>query len=93
MLKKILIVDDDKAIRVLLTKLLGKEYEVESVECGEDALEIVPRFRPGIVFLDIMMPGIDGHETCRRLRDVRQIMPRAQCRFLNRKSTEWLLFP
>ncbi|MCH7727420.1 MAG: response regulator [Planctomycetes bacterium] len=70
MSNKILIVDDDKAIRVLLTKLLGKEYEVESVECGEDALEIAPRFRPDIVLLDIMMPGIDGHETCRRLRDL-----------------------
>ena len=68
MKNKILIVDDDRAIRVLLTRLLQDDYDVESAETGNDALKIVPCFRPDVVLLDIMMPGLDGYETCRRLR-------------------------
>jgi putative two-component system response regulator len=68
MRNKILIVDDDKAIRVLLTKLLQDECDVESARTGEEALEIAPRFLPDVVLLDIMMPGIDGYQTCRKLR-------------------------
>jgi len=66
--KRILIVDDDEAIRRLLKRLLADQYQLAEAPTGEDALEVLPRFGPDLVMLDIMMPGIDGHETCRRIR-------------------------
>ena len=66
--KRILIVDDDKAILRLLRGLLQSEYRLAEATTGEQALEMLPSFRPDLVMLDIMMPGIDGHETCRRIR-------------------------
>ncbi len=70
MSRKVLIVDDDKAIRVLLTKLLHHEYQLETAASGEEALEIAPWFQPDVVLLDIIMPGLDGYQTCRRLRSM-----------------------
>jgi putative two-component system response regulator len=67
-LDRILIVDDDAAIVRLLRGLLQSEYELAEANTGEQALEMLPSFLPGLVILDIMMPGIDGHETCRRIR-------------------------
>ena len=66
--KKILIVDDDDAFRRLLAALLRDDGQLETAASGEEALEKTPRFLPDLVLLDIMMPGIDGYETCRRLK-------------------------
>lgn len=66
--KSILIVDDDAAIRRLLRRLLQSEYRVAEAASGEQALEILPAFCPDLVLLDIMLPGIDGCETCRRIK-------------------------
>jgi putative two-component system response regulator len=66
--KKILIVDDDPAIVRLLTRLLNEEYWLAEATSGEQALAMLPDFAPNLVMLDIMLPGIDGHETCRRIR-------------------------
>ena len=66
--KKILIVDDDETILRLLGGLLESEYQLAEATSGEQALEMLPAFVPDLVMLDIMMPGIDGHETCRRIR-------------------------
>jgi putative two-component system response regulator len=66
--EKILLVDDDPAIRRLLRHLLAPQYSVAEAVTGEQALAILADFRPNLVMLDIMMPGIDGYETCRRLR-------------------------
>ncbi len=66
--KKILIVDDDRSIRELLTALLRRDHDLAEAACGEEALELVETFAPDLVLLDIMMPGIDGYETCRRLK-------------------------
>ncbi len=64
----ILIVDDSLTNTVVLEAMLGDTYRIETVGSGEDALELAPRFRPDLILLDIIMPGIDGYETCRRLR-------------------------
>ncbi len=68
-MKKVLVVDDDPVNRMVLEELLDDEpYGVEMAESGEEALELCAQFRPDVVLLDIMMPGIDGYETCARLR-------------------------
>ncbi len=76
--RKILIVDDDSAIRRLLRALLSSEYRLAEAASGEHALEILPAFDPALVMLDIGLPGMDGYETCRRIkanhRDVQVVM-------------------
>jgi putative two-component system response regulator len=67
-LKKILIVDDDPAVLRLLRRLLDREYSLAEASSGEQALAMLSRFAPDLVMLDIMMPGIDGYETCRQIR-------------------------
>lgn len=67
--RKILIVDDDRInLRILNGILKGANYAVSEAETGEFALSVYDRIRPQLVLLDVMMPGIDGFETCRRLR-------------------------
>lgn len=66
--QRILTVDDDEAIRRLLRGLLEGEYEVAEAATGEHALEMLPAFPAQLVMLDVMLPGIDGRETCRRIR-------------------------
>jgi CheY-like chemotaxis protein len=65
---KVLIVDDDSMNIDILKDDLEEEYIVDSAESGEDALELIPKFKPDVVLLDIMMSGIDGYEVCRRIR-------------------------
>ena len=66
--KKILIVDDDVMILRLLRRLLGQEYCLAEANSGEEALAMLDRFAADLVLLDIVLPGIDGYETCRRIR-------------------------
>ena len=66
--RKILIVDDSPTNVAILEEILN-EYECQTAPTGEDALKIAPEFRPDLILLDIMMPGIDGYETCRKLRE------------------------
>jgi len=63
------VVDDDAAVRESLERSLRFEgYEVSAAVDGLDALGAVARDRPDIVILDVMMPRVDGLETCRQLR-------------------------
>lgn len=65
---KILVVDDDPMNLKFLKEILSDQYNVESALSGEEALEIIFEFMPEILLLDIMMPGIDGYEVCKRIR-------------------------
>jgi PleD family two-component response regulator len=66
---KILVVDDEDHIRRILKFQLEKHgYRVVLAENGEVALELVRRESPDLILLDLMMPRIDGFETCRRIR-------------------------
>jgi len=65
----VLIVDDDEKNIKLLKAMLRKEnYDLVGAGCGEEALHITAERSPDIILLDIMMPGIDGFEVCRRLK-------------------------
>jgi two-component system sensor histidine kinase/response regulator len=66
---KILAVDDDANNIAILKELLQDDYDLETTTRGEHALEIARTFRPDVILLDIMMPGMDGYEVCRRLRE------------------------
>jgi two-component system, OmpR family, alkaline phosphatase synthesis response regulator PhoP len=70
--QKILIVDDEPHIRMLIEQTL-EELEDEDVvfftaENGEEALEIITNEKPQLVFLDVMMPKMNGMEVCRRVK-------------------------
>ncbi len=65
---KILIVDDEPIIRLLMEELLKGEYVVQLASSGEEALDILPSFDPDIVLLDIQMSGMDGYEVCEKIR-------------------------
>lgn len=69
MAKKILIVDDEVHIKMLLEQTLEEledEFEVElfTASDGEEGLEFIQKKRPDLVFLDIMMPKMNGYEVC-----------------------------
>ncbi len=67
---KILAVDDDAINLKVIQKLLkGEPYQLHLASSGEEALAIASAVRPDLILLDIMMPGIDGYETCRRIRE------------------------
>lgn len=65
----ILVVDDQPAnLKVLLSSLAGCDFEIRIAENGEMALRTLGKFKPDLVLLDVMMPGMDGLETCRRIK-------------------------
>lgn len=71
MKKKILVVDDEQAICNTLKKFLTKKgYKATTVLGGEEAIERVKEERPHMVLLDIRMPGMDGIETLKRIREI-----------------------
>ena len=63
-----LVVDDVKANVDVLVQALRGEYKISVALDGEKALAAVEKSPPDLVLLDIVMPGIDGYEVCRRLR-------------------------
>ena len=69
--QKILIVDDDNNIAELISLYLTKEcFETKIAGDGESALLLADSFAPNLILLDLMLPGIDGFEVCRCLRDI-----------------------
>jgi signal transduction histidine kinase len=67
--RKVLVVDDDRINARILSAILKSEgYALAVADSGERALELYAQFQPHLVLLDVMLPGIDGFETCRRLR-------------------------
>ena len=72
--QRVLIVDDDANIAELISLYLTKEcYETRIVYDGEEALRVFGEFKPNIILLDLMLPGIDGYQVCRELRTSSQV--------------------
>ncbi len=74
MKKKILIVDDEPNIIVPLEFLMTQnDYEVQTAETGEQAIEVISSWKPDLILLDIMLPGMDGYEVCQKIRQEREL--------------------
>ena len=67
--RRVLVIDDDRNIVQLVRMYLEKDgYQVAVAHDGDEALEVARSFKPDLVVLDIMLPGLDGHEVAKRLR-------------------------
>jgi DNA-binding response OmpR family regulator len=67
--KEILIVDDEPDIVVPVQFLMEQQgYHVITTNNGEDGLDLIYQYKPDLVLLDIMLPGIDGYEVCEIVR-------------------------
>lgn len=64
----ILIVDDTSSNIDILRGVLSQDYKIKAVLSGEQAFKIIAKGHPDLILLDIMMPGMDGYEVCRRLK-------------------------
>ena len=65
---RILVVDDDKTNLQIVRDVLGNSYDLQLAISGETALRFVARRMPDLILMDLMMPGMDGKETMRRIR-------------------------
>ncbi len=66
---KILAIDDDTAMTELLTILLkSHDFAITAANSGQEGIELMTEVRPDIILLDLMMPDMDGWETCKKIR-------------------------
>jgi two-component system alkaline phosphatase synthesis response regulator PhoP len=91
--KKILIVDDEPHIRILLEQVL-EELEDEGVEIlsasnGRDALKLIENEIPDLVFLDVMMPYMNGFEVCQSIKSNQNLKDRVYIIMLTAKGQEF----
>jgi len=70
--KRIMVVDDNRGNLRNLEKML-QGYAIAIAESGDEALRSAPEFQPDVVILDAIMPGMDGYETCLRMRRMREL--------------------
>ncbi|MCH6257206.1 ATP-binding protein [Puniceicoccaceae bacterium K14] len=64
----LMIVDDEPAMRQYLTSVLEVDYRISLARDGEHALELARKYKPELMLLDLMLPKMDGHEVCKRLK-------------------------
>jgi CheY-like chemotaxis protein len=68
-MKKIMVVDDESDIRFVIRTMLEREgFEVVEAGSGEETLEKLKELKPDLLLLDVMMPGLDGWETCAKIK-------------------------
>ena len=71
---KILIVDDEPALVRLMSQVLGqKENQILTASTGQEALKVLFADKPDLVLLDVVMPGMDGWQTCKRIRELSDV--------------------
>lgn len=66
--EKILVVDDESNIRLLVKNMLGSRYNVVEASDGDEAMTQAEKEKPDLILLDILMPGKDGFTTCNQLK-------------------------
>lgn len=86
---RILLVDDrPENLDVMLKVLEPEGYDMAVATCGDQALKVAGRFRPDLILLDVMMPEMDGYETCRRLKEDPETAPIPVIFVTARRETE-----
>lgn len=70
--KTVMVVDDTETNIDILVDLLGEDYEIMVAMDGKECLEAVQMQTPDIFLLDVMMPGMDGYELCRKLKSYKR---------------------
>lgn len=89
MAHSILVVDDDDDLRGIISmRLRAAGYDVEEADNGEEAIKRLETLRPDVILLDIMMPVMDGFETCQKIRNIREISE-IPVIFLTARSEDW----
>lgn len=89
MSNKVLIIDDESDIRLLLRYNLEKEgYQVLDADNGEKGIELAKQSSPDLILLDVMMPVMDGIETCERLRKIPELSSTMIC-FLTARAEDY----
>ncbi|WP_370979142.1 PleD family two-component system response regulator [Agaribacterium sp. ZY112] len=73
-MESVLVIDDDRLIQRLLGRLLGEHYDLSFASSGEEGVKIAASLEPSVILLDIEMPGLNGYQTCARLRDLEHCM-------------------
>jgi DNA-binding response OmpR family regulator len=68
-MRTVLIAEDDENIKNIITLYLEREYHVISYENGEEALSNIKEFRPDMIILDVFLPGMNGFQICKSLRE------------------------
>jgi DNA-binding response OmpR family regulator len=68
----VLIVDDESYIREFLAQILSEHFRIAFAKDGKEALEMAKTVKPAIIVLDVLMPGQNGIETCKKLREQRE---------------------
>ncbi len=67
--KRVLIVEDEATVRLVIREVLERSgYELAEAADGTEGLAKAERFRPDVILLDVVLPGLDGSELCRRLK-------------------------
>lgn len=66
--QKILIADDEPGIRLIVSRILEKEYMVLEAADGEEAIDIAKGQQPALILMDLMMPKMDGYAACSRIK-------------------------
>ncbi len=64
----ILVIDDEETLAKSIERMLRKEYQVSIAYSGVQGLKIARRVKPDLIILDVLMPGMDGYETCREFK-------------------------
>ncbi len=70
---KILVVDDEPGIRLMVLRMLEKDYLVLEAANGEEALDIAREQKPSLILMDLMMPKMDGYTTCSLIKADQEI--------------------
>jgi adenylate cyclase len=86
MAQRILVVDDTpQNVKLLADLLTAKGYEVTTASSGEQALESIAKTPPDLVLLDVMMPGLNGYDVCRKIREnpATALLPVVMCTSLD----------
>jgi CheY-like chemotaxis protein len=71
--KTVLVVDDNPLNLEICREILDGDYEVLTARDGPEAIRLALRYKPSVVLLDVMLPGIDGYWACRKLRSISEL--------------------